>query len=140
MKLFFHTIPFLIVFIFTISTAKAQEEHQIDEKLDQCLEADPTTFGMCNCISTAMEEWDSELNKYYKLLIAELKPETAKKLKESQRKWLAFRDAEYEYITDFYGEMEGSMFKIFLLESKKRIVKQRTLHLKSYYDDIHMDE
>jgi hypothetical protein len=40
--------------------------------------------------------YDSLLNKYYKKLLAVLKPDDKKVLIQAQKSWLSFRDAEYE--------------------------------------------
>ena len=43
---------------------------------------------------------DGELNKAYQLVISKLPEQQQKELKEAQRNWIKFRDAEFEFIKD----------------------------------------
>ena len=47
-------------------------KHRIDRKLDDCLGTaeNQSTYGMIDCIRTASEEWDKELNTEYRKLLA----------------------------------------------------------------------
>jgi len=57
------------------------------------------------------EKVDAELNSAYAALMAKLPDaESKQKLKESQRAWLAFRDAEAAFQAD--GERGGSMARL----------------------------
>jgi len=117
-----------------VSIAQAQEappEHPIDRALSVCLEKDYTTAGMIECASTAYKSWDVELNKQYRTLLAKLSPADAAKLKDSQRKWLAFRDAEFAFIDSIYAKLEGTMWLPTIVMDKSTIIEERTLQLKS---------
>lgn len=57
---------------------------------------------MVNCEITARQEWDVELNKYYKLLMSLLDSAGKEKLKIAQRQWIEFRDKEFEIINELY--------------------------------------
>jgi len=129
-------ILFILLFNFTAAQDDDIEKHPIDIKVEDCV-ANPsnqTTIGMINCVQTAMEEWDAELNKYYKLLMNTLDTDEQDKLRDAQRQWLVFRDKEFEFIGTRYGKMEGTMFNIIEADSRNNIVRQRALELKSYYD------
>jgi uncharacterized protein YecT (DUF1311 family) len=112
------------------------DKHPIDLKIEECLSIDSnqSTFGMINCIRTAMEEWDAELNKYYNLLMETLNTDEQEKLRAAQLQWLVYRDKEFEFIEKFYRNMEGTMWKIVEADSRNNIVRQRALELTSYYD------
>ncbi|MCL1966663.1 MAG: LprI family protein, partial [Fibromonadales bacterium] len=49
----------------------------------------------CDCGEKTEKDWDSELNKNYKTLMAELDKPEQEKLKLAQRKWIEYRDLEF---------------------------------------------
>ncbi len=56
-----------------------------------------TTLGIAQCIQAETAVWDSFLNEQYQLRRAELadqNPELVNQLRDVQRTWIAFRDAE----------------------------------------------
>ena len=122
----------------TAGQVKQTDVHPIDIKVENCLAIDSnqTTIGMISCIQVALEEWDAELNKYYKLLIETLKADEEKNLRTAQRQWLVFRDKEFEFIETMYGNMSGTMWDIVRTDCKNNFVRQRALELKSYYDTL----
>ncbi len=131
-----------ILFIIITNCSFGQEiqanKHPIDIKVDECLDKKEnfTTFGSINCIQTAIEEWDAELNKYYKLLMDKLRTDEQEKLRAAQRQWLNFRDKEFEFIETMYANMDGTMWMIVAVDSRNNIVRQRALELISYYDTL----
>jgi len=129
---------FVLLTNVTIGQDKQSDKHPIDLKIEQCLSIDSnqSTFGMINCIRTAMEEWDAELNKYYKLLMETLTTDEQKKLRTAQRQWLEYRDKEFEFIETMHRNMEGTMWKIVEADSRNNIVRQRALELTSYYNTL----
>ena len=137
MKLLTITGLFFILLTQLIFAQESEiDKHPIDIKVEECLAigSNQTTVGMIACIQTAMEEWDAELNKYYKLLMKTLNNDEQEKLRAAQRQWLVFRDKEFEFLGTRYGNMEGTIFNIIEADSRNNIVKQRALELKSYYD------
>lgn len=124
---------FILLLIFITNIAFAQE-HPIDEFEQQCMEKDYSTAGMVNCTYAARQKWDEDLNKYYKLLQKKLNPEQKIKLRDAQRAWIKFRDAEFENINSFYGELDGTMWFNISATDRMVIVKQRALDLKVYYN------
>ncbi len=46
--------------------------------------------------------WDKRLNQVYRKLMIKLSPKQRKLLRESQRKWLQYRDREFKFIESFY--------------------------------------
>lgn len=91
----------------------AADEHPIEAELARCMESPEgiSTQGTRACIDAASAAWDRELNTVWKALRAELPPEIFARLQQSQRKWIAFRDAEHEALLAAYGAMQGSMFQ-----------------------------
>ena len=67
------------------------------------------TVDMLNCISAETELQDARLNKAYKEVMAQLSPVRKKQLKDAQRAWLKYRDANCNFYADEDG---GSMATI----------------------------
>jgi uncharacterized protein YecT (DUF1311 family) len=140
-----HTILLIILFLLTISTfgqdSKTEEIHPIDIRLEKChsIDSNQTTYGMINCEIIARDEWDLEMNKYYKLLMDSLKTEERVKLKAAQISWLTYRDKEKEFSGTMYYNMQGTMWRIAAAGRSCEIVRQRALELKAYYDVFTFD-
>ena len=75
------------------------------------------------------EEWDKMLNDNYKALMAKLGKEHQDKLRESQRKWITYRDAE----DDCYN---ANCLIIMNPEYRLLLVRERALRLKTYLDNF----
>jgi uncharacterized protein YecT (DUF1311 family) len=109
-----------------------QTEHAIDKAMGVCVDRDPSTAGMTQCIFTAAEAWDRELNKNYNKLLAKLDAKGKQTLKAAQLEWIRYRDAEYKLIDAVYFSLEGSMYVPMRAEDRLRVVKKRALELASY--------
>ena len=72
-------------------TAKA-----IDTRLDACMQDHVSTAEMVDCAAAAARAYDATLNATYQALLAGLDAPSAQKLRDAQRKWLQFRDADAE--------------------------------------------
>jgi len=122
--------------------SKANEMHPIDIRLEKChsIDSNQTTAGMMNCEAIAREEWDLEMNKYYKLLMGILSPDERAKLKTAQISWLNYRDKEKEFSGTMYYNMQGTMWRVAAAGRLCDIVRQRALELKVYYDEFTFDK
>jgi uncharacterized protein YecT (DUF1311 family) len=118
--------------------AQQAEKHPIDMHYEGCLSIDSnqTTYGMMHCAQLAEEEWDAELNKSYKQLMEALSPENQVKLRDAQRKWLAFRDSERTFSGDMHYDMQGTMYHVMAADREAEIVKERALNLERYLDTL----
>ena len=79
------------------------------------------------------EQADAELNKTYEALLTRLPDAQGKeKLKQSQRAWLAFRDAEAAFASDQArgGSMAPTMRYAIMTELTQQRIKQLKAHLK----------
>ena len=77
---------------------------------------------------------DAELNKTYEALLKKLPDaESKEKLKQSQRAWLAFRDAEAAFAAD--QARGGSMAPTIRYETMAQLTQQRIKQLK-----LHLEE
>lgn len=112
----------------------AQTGSDIDARLEECMNEDPSTAGMVQCLQEAFNRWDEELNSVYKKLLNKLDPETKSLLKETELNWIKFKDSELKFIDKIYSMKEGTMYVPLNLENKVQIIRKRTLELKGYLD------
>jgi uncharacterized protein YecT (DUF1311 family) len=140
-------IIFLFALLLTIrgysqSTETKMTEFPIDISLKGCLDSaeNQTTVGMMDCGGRARESWDREMNKYYKLLMQQLNENEKAKLRAAQKKWLEYRDAEFENAGAIYYGMEGTMWRIVAVNTQMNLVRQRALDLQSYYENLTFDK
>ncbi|HVF92167.1 MAG TPA: lysozyme inhibitor LprI family protein [Blastocatellia bacterium] len=116
--------------------AYAQEpgQHPIDRSLEACMEKDPSTAGMVECIGKAYESWDKELNRAYNELSRKLKPQARPALKAAQVEWIRYRDSEFKLIDTVYSGLEGTMYIPMRADNRMKIVKARALELNDYLE------
>jgi uncharacterized protein YecT (DUF1311 family) len=117
--------------------ALAQEEDTtdpIDTALTQCLDQPDgqSTMGMIACADQAYESWDKELNAAYATLLDGMEKDSATALKDSQRKWIAYRDAEFAFQGGAWTEDLGTAMRVTLALARSDIVRARVLVLRSY--------
>jgi uncharacterized protein YecT (DUF1311 family) len=80
------------------------------------------------------ERADSERNKTYEALLTKLPDaESKQKLRESQRAWLAFRDAEAAFAAD--QARGGSMAPTIRYETMAELTQERIKQLKARLTD-----
>lgn len=80
-----------------------------------------------------LEFLDKELNKAYKIIRSKLPKKQKQELKISQRNWIKFRDAEFEFIdNNWTREHFGSSAGISIGDYKSSIIKNRVLQLLYY--------
>lgn len=73
-----------------------------------------STIEIRMCLAKELEKEDKRLNVVYGKLVKKLDKVGQTKLRNAQRAWIAFRDAECEYSSD---EMRGGTFEVVLLSS-----------------------
>jgi len=111
------------------------KEHKIDIALSNCIKKDGSTIGMIGCLITADTEWDKELNKSFKLLSSKLDTSGQRKLRESQRQWIIYRDKEIAFFMQLY-DRDGTMWNVIKNETGMKLTRQRALELIDYYETI----
>ena len=93
-----------------------------------------TQAAMNAQVRAEFEQADAELNKTYEALLAKLPDaESKQKLKESQRAWLAFRDAEAAFAAD--QARGGSMAPTLRYETITERTRQRIKQLNTRLTD-----
>ncbi len=115
--------------------AHAQDtKDPIDKALDACL-AGPSgnnTAGQLDCAQKATASWDGELNTAYQKLMKSLDPASQALLRNSQRQWLAFRDAEKKFDAGPWSAKGGTMAGVNIAMINTDIVRSRVLALRNY--------
>lgn len=122
----------VISFLFVIPIFPLAQ-NKIDQTLEKCLNQDNSTASQRNCIISAQQSWDKELNKSYTSLNQKLNNTAKKELLEAQRNWMSFRDSEFKLINKYYFDVKkGTIFQVISENKKLQIIKERALQLKEY--------
>ncbi|MES2722190.1 MAG: lysozyme inhibitor LprI family protein [Pseudomonadota bacterium] len=84
----------LLIAVVLLAPAVAQAAPK--SALDRCLasEAGATTMGQIQCVGDELKVQDTRLNANYAKAMKDLTPEQRDKLRNAQRAWLAFKDAD----------------------------------------------
>jgi uncharacterized protein YecT (DUF1311 family) len=80
----------------------------------------------------AVDRANADLDKVYKQLMGKLDAEQQKSLKEAQRAWIKWRDAEAELIARVGGDVGGSALRVDFLIEQEKLIKQRIDVLRGY--------
>lgn len=124
------------------STSYAQpgkKPYKIDSVLSKCISKNNSDPGMSDCLQKAESNWDKELNKYYKLLLAKLDTSAQKYLRESQRQWLMYKDKEVNFFSEVFSKKDGTMWNLFIADKRMQIIRQRAIELSDYYDTLNQN-
>jgi uncharacterized protein YecT (DUF1311 family) len=84
----------------------------------------------------AVDRANAEIDKVYKELMSKLDAEQQKSLKEAQRAWIKWRDAEAELIARVGGAVGGSALRVDDAVAQEKLIKQRTEILRGYLKDV----
>ena len=132
-------LPYLlgILFLFPFcANGENQEKHEIDQWLEKAMETNLSTAGMRESLNQAREMWDAQMNACYKRLLVKLPKEKQKILKEAQRAWIAFRDADGKAISAIVASNQGTMFQLLGTDYGYQRVRDRALQLLDYENAI----
>ena len=68
----------------------------IDDALERCLKTPhgQTTAGMTECTHTAYQAYDRQMNTLYQAVMAKSDPVSREAIRNAQRAWLAYRNAQ----------------------------------------------
>lgn len=107
--------------------------HPIELKLEKHIHDTALDNTVWSALSEAHDQWDKQLNRIYRELMAELKPDDQAPLKESQRSWLAYRDRQIDLWNSnaLYGD-SGSMGRISVIDLHRDMLSQRVCELMRY--------
>ena len=114
--------------------ALAADWDPLDAALDACL-AKPggaSTPGIVDCTSDAIKAWDKRMNEVYQLVMAELDPKSRELLRASQRRWVAFREAEHEAMEGPWRQDKGTIIRVLTVNANLSAIKERVQELQLY--------
>ncbi|MCH8489294.1 MAG: lysozyme inhibitor LprI family protein [Oceanicaulis sp.] len=97
------------------------------------MDIDYSTSGMVQYTEVATREYDTLLNSYYRLLMNKLPTEDQAILRQAQRSWITYRDAEFalnERVRSYNDH--GSMHVVMKSGSELHFVKDRVNELYHY--------
>ena len=80
----------------------------------------------------SVDRANGELDKLYKQLMSKLDAEQQKSLREAQRAWIKWRDAEAEIIARVGGAVGGSALRVDYLNAQAKLIKERADVLRGY--------
>ncbi len=108
---------------------RAEIEARYSPAFQPCMDADPSTAGMVQCMAAENELQDKKLNARYRAVMAELNAGQQAKLKAAQRAWIAYRDAwcEAQYDNEW-----GSLSTIVANNCVMDMTITRTIDLENY--------
>jgi uncharacterized protein YecT (DUF1311 family) len=123
----------LTVFVITASYSQVEQvKHPLDNVYKDCCNRNHGDYGASKCANEINQEWDKEILKYYNALMNILDSNVQKNLREAEKQWMEYRNAEYKFSRDL-SNMEGTMYIRIRAQKNMRIVRARALELKSYY-------
>ena len=117
--------------------ALAADPDPLDAALDACL-AKPealSTPGMVECTDEAIQAWDKRLNEVYKRVMADLDPKSRELVRASQRRWVAFREAEHEAMGGPWRQDRGTIIRVLTVNADLSAIKERVQELRLYGPD-----
>ena len=80
----------------------------------------------------AVDSANAEIDKAYKQLMSKLDAEQQKSLKEAERAWIKWRDAEADTIARLGGAVGGSALRVDYAIAQEKLIKERTEVLRGY--------
>ena len=124
---------FVIAGALVSASVCAQEKPDPLDVADKaCMDKAMSTASMSDCADASYKRWDRELNRVYTELRGKIHKPAQAALKDSQQKWLAYRDAENATIGAIYHQMQGTMYVPMRAGDAAEIVKARVRQLRGY--------
>ncbi len=116
--------------------------HPIDVQENACREKAVDTVSIHGCVQQSIRDWDQELNKIYEKLMKKINVESKNDLKNSQKKWLIQRDAEFIFYQKYFDTWEGTLRIVSHAAVVRDFIKHRVQMLYQIYesDDFSGDD
>ena len=135
-----YSILLIVLTLFYINVKSQNVDtinHPIDAQLEACMSIDSnyTTYGTLQCIETAINAWNNEMEKYYHLLLDTINPQLKEILIDAQNTWIIFKSSETSFLNAMYDSMQGTMWKIAAKSTEMQNVRDKAIILSIYYFD-----
>jgi uncharacterized protein YecT (DUF1311 family) len=116
----------------SLASAQDSKPDPLDQADSACLDKANNTVEMVDCGTASYKRWDAELNRVYVDLRKHLDATGQAALKDSQTKWLAYRDAELKTIKAIYSAQAGSVNLPMSGGAATQIIRHRAQELRGY--------
>ena len=90
---------------------------------------------MVDCTGEAIRAWDKRLNEVYQQVMAGLDPKSRELLRASQRRWVAFREADHEAMEGPWRQNKGTIIRVLAVSADLSAIKERVQELPLYGPD-----
>ncbi len=114
------------------SVSTRLDEDVIDRELQACMDTDPSTTGTVQCIYSAREKYEVEINRIYNELKLSIRPDHVELLDQSQIEYLSYRESESKLAESIYSSLDGTMYGPQLAMALLTLSKNRSEQLNRY--------
>lgn len=124
-----------------VGGAPADAGDVTEAALMRCLDdsANASTAGQTECEGEAARAYDQRMNTAYAGLLRALPPEAGRQLRQAQRGWVAFRDADGLARNAIYATRQGTMYVPMRAAARTRVVRDRALQLETSLRILRID-
>lgn len=124
-----------------VSTVGPVTADPTETVLDRCLadDANASTAGQTGCEGEAARSYDRRMNAAYAALMRTLPLQAGRQLRQSQRAWIAYRDAEMQARAAIYATRQGTMYVPMQAAAATRVVRDRALELEATLRILRID-
>jgi uncharacterized protein YecT (DUF1311 family) len=131
---------YIILFLLSLSSIPlySQVDKQIidpiDQKMNDCMLKYNTNIGDRDCQIQAEKDWDSIINKYYKLILDTLPSVAKKEFIKDQKSWVDYKNKEFQFLDKFYHKVkQAEWLQLGYYNSRMVFVRKRAVDLQNYY-------
>ncbi len=108
-----------------------EERDESQRRVDECMQKDSSIAGMIQCIDAEFAIQDKLLNQNYKKAMSVLNDENKKKLKDIQRKWVAYKEAKCPFVPPM-----GTLYAVTAADCYLQMTKERARELANLAEDF----
>jgi uncharacterized protein YecT (DUF1311 family) len=115
----------------------------IAKRFDLYISQDYSDYGMKTASIHMLNEYEKLLNKYYKILLSNIKPEDKEILKTTQRNWIKYRESELKLnflVSEDKYSGGGTIQILFVLSRNIEITQNRVIEFKEYIDRLNLNK
>lgn len=129
------TASFLMLMVLAVPIASAQKKGDlIEAQLDACLgaPAGQTTAGMIDCSHKAYLAYDKRMNDVYQRIMHNADPQSRTLIRNAQRQWLAYREAQRQADNGPWRADRGSIASVDIEALNVDAIRARIAELNYY--------
>ena len=115
----------------SILETNLEERDESQRRIDECMQKDSSTAGMIQCIDAEFAIQDKLLNQNNKKAMSVLNDENKKKLKDIQRKWVAYKEAKCPFVPPM-----GTLYAVTAADCYLQMTKERARELANLAEDF----